>query len=240
MNRLWIILTASLAFLCHLTSGAGKLNHKTHWAKETVTFTCVGGVNNTNFTTVSLKWIKIDGYKVDVPGLIEENNLTNVISGKAEEDRQSTCQLNNTVQLLKIHLFNQTYFAFEFWANRTLDPDHHLNQPRYSLRSVVLYESNQTTNLTEPNIRFHHPLGLPQQAFKCDELEFSGQGHTIVVNDLHFWAFQNDTVSPNPSYMVCEPVAGNSMVPIAVGGTLLVFMAISLGIYFWRRRMASS
>lgn len=141
--------------------------------------------------------------------------------------------------------FDNNFLSFTF-----LGGDH-----SYNLSMVELSTSNGNTSKSPqyfsaeyPNLKLtKNVFKRESQGYKCGNLkltlDLNGEDTNttaeIVLTDISFLAFQNSIKADKPSFLECRQEPGNSVIPLAVGGGLLVFMGIALVVYIFMRSRSS-
>lgn len=96
-----------------------------------------------------------------------------------------------------------------------------------------------------PNLKLTKNVFKRQsQGYKCGNLKMTLESESnktaeIEFTDISFLAFQNSIKADKPSFLECRQEPGNSVIPLAVGGGLLVFMGIALVVYIFMRNRSS-
>ena len=129
--------------------------------------------------------------------------------------------------------------TFKFSADQiTNATTYHLEQVDY-----VFQNNGSSFNVINPNLRLTENKFKPyKQGYKCGNLKLTllGDGNSTAELELvnfKFTAFHDGKAKVQ--YLECRGEPGSSVIPLAVGGGLLVFMGVALVVYLFMRNRAS-
>ncbi len=120
----------------------------------------------------------------------------------------------------------------------------------YNLSMIEFSHNKNTTTdvfrVEDPDLKLtKNTFKRESQGYKCGNLKYtlklddSNSTAEIELTDISFIAFQNSFNNEKPSFLECRQEPGSSVVPLAVGGGLLVFMGIALVVYIFMRNRSS-
>lgn len=193
--------------------------------------------------TRTLFFFETDSVKVTLPN---EKDAT--------EYKDKDINVNSTGYLTDLKTMNETTQEFSFiFKNDELIFTFawKKGESRYRLDKVTFVNGNNnmsdpifTTETPDLRITGSKQFKVNTQGYQCGSLKISldainnNQTSTaqLELSNFKFAAFQNSTKT---NYVECRQEPGSSVIPLAVGGGLLVFMGIAMVGYICLRNRAS-
>ena len=174
------------------------------------------------FSNQTLLTFDFENLRIDVNG-------SEVVNYKHETNENGTCIPMETGVFFFLIMENDGLeFKFEKFNNSNL----------YNLTYLTYLNSKGENVSLQIDLKHKNGFELDKARYFCNEINFKSSNGLVElkIHKLEFaMATKADTKFDDLTKISCPIEPGSSAVPIAVGCTLLVVMAVSLGIYIFMR-----